>query len=302
MAPGRLLMRRSELHKRRQLVQHHQRKHQKKHLLRLVVVVVMVTMTLLRPTVVQGFSVEWSAGHNRQADDAGQRYNRNASITNKDARSFENAGGILYKRSIFSTDELSSIRTDVESLVLKEEITSTVARNRVGARLPPSTEAYRLFQEGSLARFVQTVVGPDYSLSTNVPVEVRAYEKIGAGMEWHIDDVLYDPPQVEVVWTLENTSDCRTSWKPRANTSIEIVETEPNSVILLRAGGVPHAVSSLKHGKRTIIKCVYKAAEAKLLPGQLVDQFGSSSLKRKGKGRDRLNSKQNKKRQHKQKR
>ena len=41
------------------------------------------------------------------------------------------------------------------------------------------------------------------------------YEQKGAGMEWHIDDVLYNPEQIEVVYTVDNTSDCSTLWCPR---------------------------------------------------------------------------------------
>ena len=64
-------------------------------------------------------------------------------------------------------------------------------------------------------------------------------------MDWHVDNVLYDPPQMEVVWTLENTLDCTTHW---INTGGEemIVETDPNSVLLLRVGVVPHCVTPLK--------------------------------------------------------
>lgn len=34
-------------------------------------------------------------------------------------------------------------------------------------------------------------------------------------MEWHVDDIIYqDTKQIEVVLTLENTSDCCTMWRP----------------------------------------------------------------------------------------
>ena len=33
-------------------------------------------------------------------------------------------------------------------------------------------------------------------------------------MGWHIDDIIYHPEQIEVVFTLENTSDCCTMWRP----------------------------------------------------------------------------------------
>lgn len=79
------------------------------------------------------------------------------------------------------------------------------------------------------------------------------------GMEWHQDDVLYSPtPQIEVILTINNTSDCITIWKESEENRHEI-ETEPNSVIILKAGtdGPEHYVSSLKHGSRMILKFVY---------------------------------------------
>ena len=122
-------------------------------------------------------------------------------------------------------------------------------------------------------------------------IKVRSYQTTGAGMDWHVDDVLYEPPQLEVVWTMENTSDCQTMWKER-NGSIETVETDVNSAILLRAGGVPHAVSSLKRGKRTIVKCVYAANDATLLGDNLVDQFGAAPPSKKRTNKRRKGRKQ----------
>ena len=121
------------------------------------------------------------------------------------------------------------------------------------------------------------------------------YEKIGAGMGWHVDDVLYRPEaQVEVVLTLENTSDCSTMWRTprrcddRSSSSssgdesvvddgplerrrlrpirrseelreydVRSVETTPNSALILRAGGVEHKVTPLTSGRRTILKMAF---------------------------------------------
>jgi dihydroorotase len=55
-------------------------------------------------------------------------------------------------------------------------------------------------------------------------------------MEWHQDDILYNPtPQIEVILTISNTSDCITIWKEGEEMRNEI-ETKPNSVIILKAG------------------------------------------------------------------
>jgi len=80
-------------------------------------------------------------------------------------------------------------------------------------------------------------------------------------MDWHIDDVLFSPfPQLEVVFTIDNTSNCLTKWcnsHDFENEEVVAVETEPNSALIIPAGGAIHKVSPLKYGKRTIIKFAY---------------------------------------------
>lgn len=109
-------------------------------------------------------------------------------------------------------------------------------------------------------------------------LKIRVYEKQGAGMEWHIDDILYNPEQVEVVLTIENNSDCCTMWKPHdqplnpiaivdTNSNqqqyrVESVQTTPNSALILRAGSIEHKVSPLKAGKRVILKMAFVRKDA----------------------------------------
>ena len=42
-------------------------------------------------------------------------------------------------------------------------------------------------------------------LSKEIPIKVWVYERTGAGMDWHVDDILFSPEQVEVIFTVENT-------------------------------------------------------------------------------------------------
>ena len=46
-------------------------------------------------------------------------------------------------------------------------------------------------------------------LSDDVPLEYRVYTK-GSFMDWHKDDLLFDTPQYELVYTISNTSDSMT--------------------------------------------------------------------------------------------
>lgn len=200
-------------------------------------------------------------------------------------KSFQHHGGFLYKSSVLTHAELTIIKSEMAQLCLQAETTSSVARNRIGAIVPREFDTVRILQEGSVMDLIQTVAGSDYKLSTDIPVELRAYAKPGAGMDWHVDDVLYQPsPQLEVVLTLENTSDCRTMLKlPGSTDNVQIFETDVNSSLIILAGGIPHCVTSLKYGKRTILKCAYVDPSATFLQNDMVDQFVNSKGKRKKK-------------------
>lgn len=102
-------------------------------------------------------------------------------------------------------------------------------------------------------------------------------------MEWHIDDLLYNPAQVEVVLTLENNSDCCTMWKP-LNGGIQSVQTTPNSGLILKSGGVEHKVSPLKIGRRVILKVAFVAKCAVILDdmvGHVSHHNGKNKIKKR---------------------
>eukprot|EP00549_Striatella_unipunctata_P005031 CAMPEP_0118675876 /NCGR_PEP_ID=MMETSP0800-20121206/1708_1 /TAXON_ID=210618 ORGANISM="Striatella unipunctata, Strain CCMP2910" /NCGR_SAMPLE_ID=MMETSP0800 /ASSEMBLY_ACC=CAM_ASM_000638 /LENGTH=283 /DNA_ID=CAMNT_0006571273 /DNA_START=28 /DNA_END=879 /DNA_ORIENTATION=- len=220
----------------------------------------------------------------------------------KQKRKFEDSGGILYQTGILTKHELSTIRNEISSVALQNEQSSTVARNRMGAVLPPTSKTVEILKQGSIHNRVQQIMSPAWTLSDVVPVELRVYEKQGAGMEWHVDDVLYDPPQIEVVLTLENVSDCITQWKPQVvrsckNTTLVRTETDANSILLLRAGGVEHAVTPLSFGRRVILKFVYIEAGATLLPDARCTQFTSRSKTKSTKRKHKQQQQQRSKRQ-----
>jgi hypothetical protein len=206
---------------------------------------------------------------------------------------------IRYRRNIFSKQELQIIQEDLMQYLgkLEPETSSTVAHGRRGKVLPRDSPTVHMFQQGSLVNWINETTGQlhhPHHFSTwqlrheEVPVEIRSYEQSGAGMSWHTDDVLYTPhPQLEVVWTLENTSDCQTLYrtgqkdKSSITTAIESIQTENNSVLLVPAGGPEHCVTSLQRGKRIIVKGVYALQDCQLLPNAHVPQFHKEKSKKK---------------------
>jgi len=227
-------------------------------------------------------------------------------------QTYKKAGGILYKQSVLTPAEFTAVQMAIEQLNLKltEEKESSFATNRIGAVIEKESDVYKILScdEGSLCRLVNGLAyGDDVDnddgsnekeedlgkmiLSPDIPIEIRIYEKAKAGMEWHYDDVIYqNTKQIEVVFTLENTSDCCTMWRPHDqpilaaaisttttsqqddsitsgrkqennkninNFRVESVQTTPNSAILIKAGSVEHKVSSLSYGRRVILKMAF---------------------------------------------
>jgi len=189
-------------------------------------------------------------------------------------KKFVTSGGILYKEGVLPQDDLQTIRTEVDALSSSfSPERSSVASLRTGAVLTSESSTFRIVSDknGAFHRIVNRIMksfddDKEYELSEVVPLEVRRYGSVGSGMAWHKDDVLFDPCQIEIVFTLDNNSNCRTMWKENLpknqesddeQTKIYEVETEPNSAIFLQAGGVEHCVSSLKVGERTILKFAF---------------------------------------------
>ena len=63
------------------------------------------------------------------------------------------------------------------------------------------------------------------------PIEHRIYPNGSKGMRWHIDTLMYDLPQYEAVFTINNNSDSVTEWIDR---NIKSQWTEPNSLLLVK--------------------------------------------------------------------
>ena len=98
-------------------------------------------------------------------------------------------------------------------------------------------------------------------INTNIfksefPIEYRIYPEKSKGMKCHKDIILFDKPQFEVVFTIENTSDSYTSWYDY-NGYLHKIYTKPNSILIVKAGGNTHCVSEFNKGYRSILKLIY---------------------------------------------
>ena len=137
-----------------------------------------------------------------------------------------------------------------------------MAVGRLGHVLDSRQEAYRHLTSDSIVQRVNRLVGSPAKplVVSEYPIELRMY-RVGSSMEWHVDDLLYEEPQCEMVLVLDNTSDSVTEFVD-ASGELHSEWTPPNSALLVRAGGARHRVQPLKRGERTILKMVWCVEDA----------------------------------------
>ena len=160
-------------------------------------------------------------------------------------RRYEGYGGIVYRQSVLSSEEFRTVRRELASLMgrggsmpLRDEKTSSVAKNRVGAQLPRNSAVAAVLGDegGSMSKLFNRAANDQNDgrrklvLSKEIPIEVRVYERTGAGMDWHVDDILFSPEQVEVIFTVENTSDCVTKWEGKGGRGDDVRGYDPVEV------------------------------------------------------------------------
>jgi len=106
---------------------------------------------------------------------------------------------------------------------------------------------------------IKEIINEDIKKS-DFPIEFRVYPTGSEGMKCHKDTLLYEKPQYEMVYTIENESDSYTNWYSYLGWN-NIIYTKPNSLIIVKAQGTIHCVSPINKGYRTILKLIYTQTE-----------------------------------------
>jgi hypothetical protein len=73
----------------------------------------------------------------------------------------------------------------------------------------------------------------------------------GSFMKKHRDTMIYKIPQYECILTLTNTTDSVTDMNGTQ------IKSEPNSLIIVRANGIPHSVTKVNKGERKFLKFIF---------------------------------------------
>jgi hypothetical protein len=178
---------------------------------------------------------------------------------------------IIYQTSFFDAsthhqiiDECNTLLSEKNTYLEQNELTT-----RYTCHTPSSSKLYDFFYNPHTTGMIETLlfaelgnirIRPLYT----TPIDVRKYEK-GGSMNWHRDDILHvkhSYPQIEVVYTVENTSDSTTDWKEDHTKIIHSVHTTANSILITQGGSVFHRVTPVTTGNRITVKIAYEVYNA----------------------------------------
>lgn len=166
-----------------------------------------------------------------------------------------------YQTNFFHPGDFDRICQDYSSRsqAMKSENLANVRReNLFVLRDSPTYHILEKYQE-KLRRFLGN---SSVHLARNHPIEYRRYQE-GSFMKRHRDVQLYQAPQYECILTLSNTTDSQTLFYFDEDRPMRISPL-PNSIMFVRANGVPHEVLPVTKGERTFIKFIMTETEERL--------------------------------------
>jgi hypothetical protein len=162
----------------------------------------------------------------------------------------------VYEEDVYPSKEFNEIKRMCEQIIDKKLYLDPKASGRLMYTFSKKDPIISKINSCLFTEKVRTLTG-NYKLvfCPDIPVEYRKYV-VGSYMDWHTDTIMLNNQlQYECVITISNTSDSETLLDKKIYTSH--IETEPNSLLIVRANGVRHKVTELTKGERTIIKLVF---------------------------------------------
>jgi len=165
-----------------------------------------------------------------------------------------NNNDIYYIENFLSDDEFKNVRTICSAISdMKDEGFRKI--------YPLKDENINnIFYSNDCINRISNIVGNNNIYKSNFPIEYRIYPHKSSGMKCHKDTLLYDKPQYEVVYTIDNDSDSHTKWYDY-NGNAHNIYTKPNSLLIVKADGNLHCVSELTKGTRSILKLIYTQSD-----------------------------------------
>ena len=162
---------------------------------------------------------------------------------------------VWYLPNFLDDDEFAAARDGCEKLRKRMKRDHSFATGRLSAVVPPTSAAYAAFCNARALRKLRDASGVKDLRPGDYPTEARLYRP-GSSMAWHQDVVLYERPQVELIYTVSNDSDARTEWVGSDGLRRGLAPPA-NSALAFTAGAAWHRVVGSSEGTRTIVKALY---------------------------------------------
>jgi hypothetical protein len=170
---------------------------------------------------------------------------------------------VYYYMNVLSKDDYNKIYNECIKLnpELMEETMedSKLAKRRI-LNVSKDSVLYDIFYGEVFINYLNNKLNMKLKPSKLLPIDYRIYE-LGGRMKWHRDVIIAENkkcPQIEIVFTLDNTSDSRTIWKEDDTGDIHKIRTEANSILITQGNSAYHKVLPVTTGQRRIIKIAYE--------------------------------------------
>ena len=186
-----------------------------------------------------------------------RKNNKNKKVKNKTRSRINMNKNMIYEKNVLHDTTFKKILSMCDTISENEMSLDPKASGRLMYEFSNKDPIHKLIYNKSFIEKIRNITGNNKLVPCwEIPIEYRKYSK-GSYMNWHRDTIMLpDQLQYECVITLTNTSDSKTLFKK--NSRIVSISSEPNSLIIVRAMGIPHMVTKTNKGQRTILKFVFK--------------------------------------------
>jgi hypothetical protein len=159
---------------------------------------------------------------------------------------------IIGAKHFFSGPRISLVRLPDELLHLRALRSQLVSDARFGqpGRASVALDPLQFEQQYNI---LDLVVGPEFKVSRQIPVEYRMYPTGSCGMDWHADQKITKGDYYEAILTLTNDSDSVFQYRNWLGLPVT-VSCPPGRLVLVRPNGPSHRVTPVTKGSREILK------------------------------------------------
>ena len=189
--------------------------------------------------------------------------NRHTERMTKSSNNMCTIDKVHYYMNVLSIDDYNKIYNECMKLnpeLMEEQMEdSTLAKRRI-LNVSNDSVLYDIFYGDEFINYLNNKLNMKLKPSKLLPIDYRIYE-LGGRMKWHRDVIISENekcPQIEIVFTLDNTSDSQTIWKEDDTNIIHKISTEANSILITQGNSAYHKVLPVTTGQRRIIKIAYE--------------------------------------------